>query len=212
MEDLQLSEALQRYFSDIFLCCDEENSGKASVSKAVELIKSGNVPEEVVTQVNLTSKKRATVTDPAFLSQISDICWSQNSGHLNRKQLYSALKLVAAYQANIPIGSELVTMAVELPMPRFSWMNNKSPSPIPDLIELSTSELNEYRKQGDVSNTDSEVDSETLGPGRTGSPEVSSAASDSPTPTNSVQDRSWAVSGAWQGLVSEEQRQLLGEL
>lgn len=95
-------------------------------------------------------------------------------------------------------------------MPRFSWMNNKTPSPIPDLIELSTSELNEYREQGSVSNTDSEVDSETLGAIRGGSPEASSAASDSPTPTNSVQDRSWAVSGAWQGLVSEEQRQLLG--
>lgn len=98
-------------------------------------------------------------------------------------------------------------MAVELPMPRFSWMNSKDPSPIPDLIELSTSELNEYREQGDVSNTDSEVDSETLG-----AAEASSAASDSPTPTNSVQDRSWAVSGNWQGLVSEEQRQLLGTL
>lgn len=119
---------------------------------------------------------------------------------------------MAAYQANIPISSELVTMSVELPMPRFSWMNSKSPSPIPDLIELSTSELNEYREQGaDVSNTDSEVDSDTLGVIRGGSPEASSTASDSPTPTNSVQDRSWAVSGAWQGLVSEEQRQLLGE-
>lgn len=96
-------------------------------------------------------------------------------------------------------------------MPRFSWMNSKAPSPIPDLIELSTSELNEYREQADVSNTDSEVDSEALGAVRAGSPEASSTASDSPTPTNSVQDRSWAVSGAWQGLVSEEQRQLLGK-
>lgn len=78
-------------------------------------------------------------------------------------------------------------------------MNNKSPSPVPDLIELSTNELNEYR---DVSNTDSEVD----GTARNGSPEASSTASDSPTPTNSVQDRNWV----WQGLVSEEQRQLLG--
>lgn len=40
--------------------------------------------------------------------------------------------------------------------------------------------------------------------------EMSSTASDSPTPTNSVQDRSWAMTGNWQGLVSEEQRQLLG--
>lgn len=110
-------------------------------------------------------------------------------------------------------------MAVELPMPRFSWMNKgaaaaTATSPIPDLIELSTSELQEFREYGDVSNTDSEVDSEAaLGAVRgVGSPEAaSSTASDSPTPTNSVQDRSWAVSGAWQGLVSEEQRQLLGK-
>lgn len=54
MEELQLSDALQRYFSDIFLCCDEENTGKASVSKALELIKSGNVPEDVVSQVKNT--------------------------------------------------------------------------------------------------------------------------------------------------------------
>lgn len=39
------------------------------------------------------------------------------------------------------------------------------------------------------------------------SPDASSPASDSPTPTNSIQDRNWA----WQGLVSEEQRQLLEE-
>lgn len=61
--------------------------------------------------------------------------------------------------------------------------------------------------------TDSEVEgrdvngSDTL---RDGSPEASSTASDSPTPTNSVQEKSWAVSGNWQGLVCEEQRQLLG--
>lgn len=52
MDELQLSETLQRYFSDVFLCCDEEKSGKTSVNKTVELIKSGNVPEDIITQVN----------------------------------------------------------------------------------------------------------------------------------------------------------------
>lgn len=84
-------------------------------------------------------------------------------------------------------------------------------SPVPDLIELrTTSSFNEYKEQVDVTSTDSEVDSDTLNVMGSGSPDASSAASDSPTPTNSVQDRSWAVSGRWQGLVSEEQRQLLG--
>jgi hypothetical protein len=42
------------------------------------------------------------------------------------------------------------------------------------------------------------------------SPEASSTASDSPTPTNSVQERNWAATTHWHGLVCEEQRQLLG--
>lgn len=52
MEDLHLSDTLQRYFSDFFVCCDEESSGKVPVTKAVELIKSGNVPDEIITQVS----------------------------------------------------------------------------------------------------------------------------------------------------------------
>jgi RalBP1-associated Eps domain-containing protein len=48
-----------------------------------------------------------------------------------------------------------------------------------------------------------------------GSPETWSTASESPTPTNSthnsVAERPWAVnSQSWQGLLCEEQRQLLG--
>ncbi|XP_062545452.1 ralBP1-associated Eps domain-containing protein 1 isoform X2 [Armigeres subalbatus] len=43
-----------------------------------------------------------------------------------------------------------------------------------------------------------------------GSPEAWSTASDSPTPTNSVAERPWANQNLWQGLVCEEQRQLLG--
>lgn len=110
----------------------------------------------------------------------------------------------------MPIRSELLTTSVDLPMPRFSWINADNSSPVPDLIELSTNALNDYKEHVDVVSTDSEVDSETLSIVRNGSPEASSTASDSPTPTNSVQDRSWALTGAWQGLVSEEQRQLLG--
>jgi RalBP1-associated Eps domain-containing protein len=50
---------------------------------------------------------------------------------------------------------------------------------------------------------------------RVGSPENWSTASESPTPTNSahasVAERPWAVnSQSWQGLLCEEQRQLLG--
>uniref|UniRef100_A0A1Q3EWA5 Putative ral-gtpase effector ralbp1 n=1 Tax=Culex tarsalis TaxID=7177 RepID=A0A1Q3EWA5_CULTA len=48
------------------------------------------------------------------------------------------------------------------------------------------------------------------GVGGSGSPEAWSTASDSPTPTNSVAERPWANQNLWQGLVCEEQRQLLG--
>ncbi|XP_023023011.2 RALBP1 associated Eps domain containing [Leptinotarsa decemlineata] len=187
MEDLHLSDTLQRYFSDVFLCCDEEKSGKATVSKTIELIESGTVPEDVI-------------------SQISEICWTPNTSHLNKKQFFSALKLVAAYQANIPVRSDVVTSKVDLPLPRFTWTIIENTSPVQDLIELRH-DLNNYTEQVDTASTDSEVDSETV---RNGSPSASSAASDSPTPTNSVQDRSWVVPGVWQGLLSEEQRQLLG--
>ncbi|KAG5894288.1 hypothetical protein JTB14_007433 [Gonioctena quinquepunctata] len=187
MEELYLSDTLQRYFSDVFLCCDEEKSGKASVTKTVELIESGGVSEDII-------------------SQISDICWSPGTSHLNKKQFFSALKLVAAHQANIPLRSEIVTSKIDLPLPRFTWTIIENKSPVHDLIELRQ-DVNNYSEQVDTTSTDSEADSETV---RNGSPSASSATSDSPTPTNSVQDRSWVVSGVWQGLLSEEQRQLLG--
>lgn len=51
MDELNLSETLHRYFSDLFLCYDEDKSGKATLKKTIELIKSGNVPEEIILQV-----------------------------------------------------------------------------------------------------------------------------------------------------------------
>ncbi|XP_022917071.1 ralBP1-associated Eps domain-containing protein 1 isoform X2 [Onthophagus taurus] len=93
------------------------------------------------------------------------------------------------------LNSDILTSNLDLPPPRFS--TSESSSPIPDLIEL---------QQPADGSTDSEIDSETLSFGRNGSPGASSAASDSPTPTNSVQDRSWLVFG----VMSDEQRQLLG--
>lgn len=51
MDELQLSETEQRYFSDLFVCCDNDNTGKVSVNNAVELFRSGNVPLDVLNQV-----------------------------------------------------------------------------------------------------------------------------------------------------------------
>lgn len=128
--------------------------------------------------------------------------------HLNRFQFYSALKLVAAHQANISIRPEVLTTNLDLPLPRLTLPHSDTHSPIPDLIELRTNDLNEYKEHvNDLTSTDSEIDSETLSVGQNGSPAASSAASDSPTPTNSVQDRNWMDFG----IAYEEQRQLLGK-
>ncbi|XP_030768008.1 ralBP1-associated Eps domain-containing protein 1 [Sitophilus oryzae] len=180
MDELHLSDTFQRYFSDIFLCCDEEKSGKASLTRTIELVKSGNIPDDVI-------------------AQIAEICWTPGTNYLNKKQFFSALKLVAAYQSNLPIRNNLINSKLDLPLPRFTWGSFDAETPIPDLIELR----NEPEYNTDSISTDSEADSETV----RCSPNTSSPASDSPTPTNSVQDRNWA----WQGLVSEEQRQLLEE-
>ncbi|KAL1498185.1 hypothetical protein ABEB36_009022 [Hypothenemus hampei] len=182
MDELHLSDALHRYFCDIFLCCDEDKSGKASLHRTKDLIKSANIPEDVT-------------------AQIAELCWDPTTNYLSIKQFFSALKLVAAYQANLPVQNELITSKLDLPLPRFAWAPLDSESPVPDLIELRNEV--EYFSDSISSTTDSEADSETL----RCSPDVSSPASDSPTPTNSIQDRNWA----WQGLVSEEQRQLLEE-
>lgn len=105
----------------------------------------------------------------------------------------------------------------------------------PDLIELSAREsLNVDRNvNSDLPSTDSEVEQTDTekeqrrksGAGassgskhnkskRSGSPETWSTASESPTPTNSthtsVAERPWGNSQSWQGLLCEEQRQLLG--
>lgn len=109
----------------------------------------------------------------------------------------------------------------------------------PDLIELSANRhlTVDRNVNSDLPSTDSEVEQtdnehehepvrRRSGAGlasggkhiktkRGGSPETWSTASESPTPTNSthtsVAERPWAVnSQSWQGLLCEEQRQLLG--
>lgn len=123
------------------------------------------------------------------------------------------LKLIAAHQASVPIKEELLSTSTELPLPRFMWPNSENST---NLIELEQNHVSKriasYKTHVDSGSTDSEVEKDVNGGEnlRDGSPEASSTASDSPTPTNSVQERSWAVGGNWQGLVCEEQRQLLG--
>lgn len=73
--------------------------------------------------------------------QIAEISYSSptNITHINRKEFYSALKLVAAHQANMPLRMEILTSPVDLPLPRFTWNLNSEGEP--DLIQLSNSPI-----------------------------------------------------------------------
>ncbi|PZC76431.1 hypothetical protein B5X24_HaOG204670 [Helicoverpa armigera] len=122
MEDLNLTETEMRYFGDLFLCCDEESNGKIPILKATELFRSSNVHNDV-------------------LKQIMDISVAPNNcaslSHMNRKQFYSALKLIAAHQTNMTLKPELLSTPVDLPLPRFTWALNSEANA--DLIQLSSS-------------------------------------------------------------------------
>lgn len=123
---------------------------------------------------------------------------------------------------------------VEAPLK--SAQNGFKASRSPDLIQLTAKDSSQLRvninSNSDIPSTDSEVEqtdnerevtSKRVASSsvkhskskRAGSPETWSTASESPTPTNSthnsVAERPWAVnSQSWQGLLCEEQRQLLG--
>lgn len=217
MEEIQLSETEQRYFGDLFVCCDSDNTGKIPIYKASELFRSANLPLDV-------------------LKQITELCGGGRVSHLGRRQFYSALKLIAAFQAGLPLRPELFHSSLDVPLPRFTWTTSVDkwvPQHIsrqlgsPDLIQLSDTDRTPTPQRESVPTVPTNeggVEAHTESPHPNGrsfspicgsepkgmSPEASSTASDSPTPTNSVQERNWAATTHWHGLVCEEQRQLLG--
>lgn len=117
-----MTETETRYFGDLFLCCDEESNGKIPILKATELFRSSNISNDI-------------------LKQIMDISVSPNNcatlNHMNRKQFYSALKLIAAHQTNIALKPDLLSTPIDLPLPRFTWALNSEANS--DLIQLSNS-------------------------------------------------------------------------
>ncbi|ETN63164.1 hypothetical protein AND_005124 [Anopheles darlingi] len=282
----ELSEAELRYYNDLFKICSEaESGGKIPALKATSLFRSANLSNETINKIT------ALVGIP------------QTALHLSRQQFYGCLKLIAAYQASVPLREEILTSSFNLPLPKFSWIDpigtTGSIDPVsnnaPAHSTAGTTERNGYVEvkhrssvtstvtgnhlpltepvstiggtahdsststggeltNSDQPSTDSEVEhndhdpastaassamvagsiarnerhnlvgmlkgggvvmvggTHPMGGGATtgGSPEAWSTASDSPTPTNSVAERPWANQNLWQGLVCEEQRQLLG--
>uniref|UniRef100_A0A2M4AK50 Putative ral-gtpase effector ralbp1 n=1 Tax=Anopheles triannulatus TaxID=58253 RepID=A0A2M4AK50_9DIPT len=285
----ELSEAELRYYNDLFKICSEaESGGKIPALKATSLFRSANLSNETINKIT------ALVGIP------------QTALHLSRQQFYGCLKLIAAYQASVPLREEILTSSFNLPLPKFSWIDPIGPTAgssdpsvsnnAPAHGTAGTTERNGYVEvkhrssvtstvtgnhlpmsepastiggaaqdsststggeltNSDQPSTDSEVEhndhepasaaaassvmvagsiarnerhnmvgmlkgggvvmvggTHPMGGGATtgGSPEAWSTASDSPTPTNSVAERPWANQNLWQGLVCEEQRQLLG--
>ncbi|CAG9564840.1 unnamed protein product [Danaus chrysippus] len=132
MEDLNLTETEMRYFGDLFLCCDEESNGKIPILKATELFRSSNVSNDVLRQI-------------MDISVAPNTCTSLN--HMNRKQFYSALKLIAAHQTNMSLRPELLSTPLDLPLPRFTWALNCDANA--DLIQLSNSPKEQHISKRD---------------------------------------------------------------
>lgn len=51
MEEVSLTEAESRYYADLFLCCDEEKTGKIPMLKASELFRSAYLSSDKIHEV-----------------------------------------------------------------------------------------------------------------------------------------------------------------
>lgn len=57
-------------------------------------------------------------------AQIGHVCGGTNQGWYGRKELFVALKLVAAAQRGLPVRTESLFLGVDLPLPRLHTNNN----------------------------------------------------------------------------------------
>lgn len=53
MEEVNITELESRYYMDLFLCCDIENSGKVSVLKATEMFRSAEISNDILGHVRV---------------------------------------------------------------------------------------------------------------------------------------------------------------
>ncbi|XP_047657463.1 ralBP1-associated Eps domain-containing protein 1 isoform X7 [Tachysurus fulvidraco] len=101
MESLTLSDVEQKYYSDLFVYCDVDNTKKvASNGKVLELFRAAQLSNDVVLQ-------------------ITELCGATRLGHFGRSQFYIALKLIAIAQSGLPLRVESLNSVKDLPLPRF---------------------------------------------------------------------------------------------
>lgn len=101
MESLTLSDVEQKYYSDLFVYCDTDNTKKVvSNGRVLDLFRAAQLPSEVVLQ-------------------ITELCGATRLGHFGRSQFYIALKLIAIAQSGLPLRVESLNSVKDLPLPRF---------------------------------------------------------------------------------------------
>ncbi|XP_046691724.1 ralBP1-associated Eps domain-containing protein 1 isoform X2 [Silurus meridionalis] len=107
MESLTLSDAEQKFYSDLFVYCDVDNTKKvASNGKVLELFRAAQLSSDVVLQ-------------------ITELCGATRLGHFGRSQFYIALKLIAIAQSGLPLRVESLNSVKDLPLPRFVVAKNE---------------------------------------------------------------------------------------
>ncbi|XP_076032735.1 RALBP1 associated Eps domain containing isoform X5 [Oratosquilla oratoria] len=254
MDSITFTDNETKYFGDLFTHLDSEGVGKVPVNQAQEFLRASKLSAEVLSQMvrscanpsaicSSPSLRHSTIFTgsptlpfvpalPSECMEISNLSGGASQGWYGRRELFVALKLVAAAQRGLPVCTESLSLGVDLPLPRLHTNNNThfaddnalyttkgNCASSPDLIQLSDSDCNTSQMvDGGYRMMESEegdgVDDNMSDPsGRTAtiSPAVSSPASDSPTPTNSVHEKNWGQSHShWQGLINDEHRQLLG--
>ncbi|TKS76316.1 RalBP1-associated Eps domain-containing protein 1 [Collichthys lucidus] len=105
MESLTLSDIEQKYYSDLFVYCDTDNTKKvASNGRVLDLFRAAQLPSEVVLQ----------------------LCGATRLGHFGRSQFYIALKLIAIAQSGLPLRVESLNSVKDLPLPRFVVGKNEA--------------------------------------------------------------------------------------
>uniref|UniRef100_A0A8C0D572 RALBP1 associated Eps domain containing 1 n=1 Tax=Balaenoptera musculus TaxID=9771 RepID=A0A8C0D572_BALMU len=110
MEGLTLSDAEQKYYSDLFSYCDSESTKKvAAHGRVLELFRAAQLPSDVV-------------------HQIMELCGATRLGYFGRSQFYIALKLVAVAQSGFPLRVESINTVKDLPLPRFVASKNEQES------------------------------------------------------------------------------------
>ncbi|XP_068433085.1 ralBP1-associated Eps domain-containing protein 1 isoform X3 [Clinocottus analis] len=108
MESLTLTDVEQKYYSDLFIYCDTDNTKKVvSNGRVLDLFRAAQLPSEVVLQ-------------------ITELCGATRLGHFGRSQFYIALKLIAIAQSGLPLRVESLNSVKDLPLPRFVVGKNEA--------------------------------------------------------------------------------------